>query len=103
MRAREARDVRERDHLERVREKKRERELERNRERERVHELEAMQSMSLGGNALNVGAQGTSAAAGVAGKVGRHASVGRKHLGGGQLRPLNMQNVPVGFYDTTLS
>jgi len=106
VRTREARDIPERDHLARVRDKRRERE----RERERAHELEAMQSMVLGSNALSVGAQGASAAAGVSakvgvssGKVGRHAYVGRQYAGGGPLRPLILQTVPAGFYDTTLS
>ena len=90
LRTREARDIRERDHLARV------------------------QSMVLGGNALSVVALGASAAAGVSGKVvsrvsgkvGRHASltsVGRQHSGGGPLRPLILKNVAAGFYDTTLS
>ena len=89
--------VRDRDHLDLARDRRQERDRHREREEQRTRAHEQMNTMVLGGSGLG---------AGLPGKVGRHAHVGRKHLGGGQLRPLNHRaeaDGPVLMYETTLS
>jgi len=113
-RTHEVRETRDRDHLDCVRDRKREKDRERARERQRERGLEEMQSIVLGGCGLGAGTvavgHGTAVTGGLigSGKVGRHVIVGRRHVGGGQLRPLNQRVAPddsqnVGLYDTTLS
>ena len=120
-RAREAREARQRDHLDRVRDNQRKRESDQEQERQRQRGLEEMQCMLLGGTSLTgplaVAQAGlgqvtpvptpTSAAVG---KVGRHGAVGTRHLARGQLRPLNRTfseglalNLAPHLYETSLS
>ena len=116
IRAREARQIRERDHLDRARDAQQQRERERERQRQRERGVEDIQGMVLGGCGMNaaavsVGQVWTGSSSGAeraAGKVGRHAAVGVRYAGGGQLLPLNHHRITshgpgIGLYETTLS
>ena len=90
-----------------MRDRQRGREREFDAEKERARDLVQLQRFALGGSGLGGG--GTAGAGGVAGGkgAGRHARVGRRYAGGGQLRPLNHRvasdGLPLLMYETSLS
>ena len=90
-----------------MRDRQRDREREVDAEKERARDLVQLQRFALGGSGLGAGGSAGSRGAGVGKGAGRHARVGRRHAGGGQLRPLNHRvasdGLPLLMYETSLS